>query len=264
MGSEESRPKEYNRYNCFNCSPCNSRGYYSCDNCSCSCCVDCMSSHRGLFNLNDDFNSQLRSAENDLCNKSSEIKSNLYRRYDIYIYADSFNYTYECKNFLNSMRDKKNEFENKLNNSEIPSIEQNYRNTVYRLNREHEEKLNRLRNDFNERKQQYSFTQDKNLERKTEERDRLQNDKNKIKNDKDTIIKNYENEKRSKEEAEFKKKTNVIDQKYSYNEEKLEYTQDELKMKQQYLDEIHKIKPYTKNPLFCNLISQAGLFKYIS
>ena len=267
MGSDNysSRTKVYNRYNCFNCGPCNDRGYYSCDNCSSSCCVNCMSNHRDLFNLNDDFSSKIDYAIKDLCKSCDEIKSNLNYSYDIYIYCcySSFDSIYQCNEFLNEMKEKKNDFENRLNNSEIPTIKRNFENTLNNLRSEHETKLNRMRNEFLEKKEKCSFTKDRNLEIKTEEKNKLENEKYKINENQEKIIQIYENQERSKAETEFNKNKNEINQKYPNIEEKLEYTEDELKLKQQYIEEIQKIKPYTNNPLFNNFIYSAGLYQYI-
>jgi hypothetical protein len=268
MGSDNSynyRAKIYNRYHCFKCGPCNDRGYYSCDDCSASCCRDSMSNHRDLFNLNDDFNKKIDYAIKDVCQRCDEIKSNLYNSYDIYIYYSysSFDSIYQCNEFLNKMKEKKNDFENRLNNSEIPTIKRNFENTLNILRREHEAKLNRMRNEFLEKKEKCSFTKDRNLEIKTEEKNKLENEKYKINENQDKIIQKYENQERSKAETEFNKNKNEINQKYPNIEEKLEYTEDELRLKQQYIEEIQKIKPYTSNPLFNNFICSAGLYKYI-
>ena len=269
MGSDSpssSRTKYYNRYNCFNCSACNNRNYYSCDNCTASCCISCMSSHRNLFYLNDDLNSKLDYAIKDVCIKCNEIKSNLSYKYDISIYCcySSFNYLYECKEFLGNMKEKKNEFENRLNNSEIPTIKRNFENSLNNLRKEHEIELNRLEDDFLEKKEKCRFTDDKNLEIKSEEKRKLENDKLKIDKNKEKVIKNYENEERSKAESEFNKNKNEINQKYVYNEEKLEYTEGELKLKQHYIEEIQKIKLYINNPAFSNIIYVSGLSQYIN
>lgn len=266
MGSDTPRrEKYYNRYNCFNCSACNNRNYYSCDNCSASCCINCMSSHRDLFNLNDDFNDKLQYAIKDLCEECKDIKRSLSNSYDIYIYYYSeLEYLYQCKDFLNSMKKKKTEFENKLNNSEISTIKINFTNSLNDLRRQHENNLNRLRNDFNEKKQKCSFTKDNSLERKTEEKNNLEKDKAKIDEDKEKIIKNYENEEKSKAESEFNKNKNKINEKYVYNEEKLEYTENELKLRQKYIEEIQKIKPYTNDPRFNCIIFSSGLYKYLN
>lgn len=267
MGSDNysSRTKVYNRYNCFNCGPCNDRGYYSCDNCSSSCCVNCMSNHRDLFNLNDDFSSKIDYAIKDLCKSCDEIKSNLNYSYDIYIYCcySSFDSIYQCNEFLNEMKEKKNDFENRLNNSEIPTIKRNFENTLNNLRSEHETKLNRMRNEFLVKKEKCSFTKDNNLEIKSKEKNKLEKEKYKINENQEKIIQIYENQERSKAETEFNKNKNEINQKYPNIEEKLEYTEDELKLKQQYIEEIQKIKPYTNNPLFNNFIYSAGLYQYI-
>lgn len=257
--------KYYNRYNCFNCGPCNDRNYYSCDNCSASCCVNCMSSHRNLFDLNDDFSSKLDYAIKDLCDRCDEIKSNLDYNYDIYIYCNysSFNNINQCKEFLDKMKEKKNDFENKLNNTEIPTIKRNYENTLNNLRREHEIELERLKNEFLERKEKCSFTKDRNLEIKSEEKNKLENDKYKINENIEKVIKNYENEERTKAETEFNKNRNKINQEYQYVEEKLEYTEDEKKLKKIYIEEIQKIKPYANNPLFNNFIYSANLYQYM-
>ena len=243
MGSDnDSRPKVYNRYNCFNCGPCNKRDYYSCDNCSCSCCVDCMSSHRELFNLNDDFTNKLDYVTKDLCKKCDEIKNNLSHSYNIYFYCrySSFNNINQCKEFLDSMKEIKDKYENRLNNSEIPTIKRDFENTINNLRREHETKLNILLNEFLKKKEKY-----------------------KINENQEKVINKYENEERSKAETEFNKNKNEINQKYPNIEEKLEYTEDELKLKQQYIEEIQKIKPYTNNPIFNNFIYSAQLYKYL-
>lgn len=82
--------------------------------------------------------------------------------------------------------------------------------------------------------------------------------------DKEKIINDYNEEERLKTNLEFNNKIDEINKNYVYKEEELEYTTKEIELKQQYLNEIQKIKFYLINPLCNNIIISAGLNKYIN
>ena len=99
---------------------------------------------------------------------------------------------------------------------------------------------------------------------KLEEKKNLEYCKEKIDKDKEKIINDYNEEERLKADLEFNNKINEINKNYVYKEEELEYTTKEIELKQQYLNEIQKIKSYLINPLCNNIIISAGLNKYIN
>ena len=84
-----------------------------------------------------------------------------------------------------------------------------------------------------------------------------------INTNKESILNNYEKEELLKADLEYNKDINEIDKNYKFIEEKLDYTDNEIKLKKQYLDEIQKIKIYSKNPFYNNLITSFGLNTYL-
>ena len=72
-----------------------------------------------MFRLNDDFRLYLKYVMNSLCRKSDEIENSLINSYGINIsYYSSIYIIYDCKNFLNILREKNTIFNNIKYNKE--------------------------------------------------------------------------------------------------------------------------------------------------
>jgi hypothetical protein len=229
-----------------------------------------MNSHRELYDLKDDFNNTYQYAIKDLCNKCKEIKNNLNNSYNININSISYFYNInDCQTFLNKLKEKKNEISNyKRNNENIYSnIKNNHEEKMHKLKLEHEQKITRLKEEFLEERKKYSndnLIAENKIKNKKEAKKKLEDSISKINENKETIINNYEKEERLKADLNFNNNLNEINQKYKFKKEKLEYTKDEIKLKQQYIDEIQKIKSYLNNPLCNNLINSTGLNQYLN
>ena len=260
----------YNRYNCYSCGPCNRRGYSQCDNCSASCCIDCMNSHRELFNLNDDFKNYLEIIRNELNNMAYEIKNSLTNSYNITLSNTYYSYyEQEWKNFLNVLEKTWNEINNLKyeKESQIYSIKEKYDKMIEKLKLEHKKKMDVLNQKFIEQKnnlENNDLKEDNKIKNKLKQKDLLIKSKNDINSNKESILNKYEEEELTKADLQYNKDIQELNGKYNFKEEKLEYTDDEIKLKHQYLDEIQKIKIYSKNPFYTNLITSFGLSTYIN
>lgn len=228
-----------------------------------------MSSHREIFDLNDDFNYKIQYAINDLCSKCSEIKNNL-NSYNININTGSYFYDLsDCQNFVARLKEKKNEI-NKSNNSNennLSNLSKTNEKSLCLLKLEHEEKMGKIKDKFLEKEKYYTKEnkiQENKLNEKEEEKKKLESDIVQIDKDRDLILDNFDKEQRKIAEKEFKNNKNDIEKKYIFIKEKLEYTEDELKIMKQYKDEIEKIKKYSNNPFYSNFIFSFGLNKYIN
>lgn len=257
----------YNRSSCYSCQPCKDRNYSRCDSCSAQCCQNNMNSHREIFDLSNDFNYKVEYAIRDLRNKCGEIKNNL-NYHNIYIYQNLYDLN-DCQSFLSKMRDKKYEIKNskKYNENLFSNLNQTNQKSLNLLKKEHEEKLEKLKNKFIENEKEYTKDnkiQDNQINEKKKEKKILENNKNEINRDNELILNNYGKEEREKAEIEFKKNINDIDKKYIYTEEKLDYTENELKLMKQYKNEIEKLKKYSDNPFYNNFIISCKLNKYLN
>ena len=258
----------YNRSSCYSCGPCNNRNYSRCDCCTAQCCLDNMSSHREIFDLNDNLKNTIQYAIKDVCNKCNEIKYNLNKYNIMNIYSNCYNIN-DCQNFLNKMREKNNTIKESIliNENLLSNLSKTNKKCLDLLRKEHEEKLEQLKNKFIENTKDYkknNTAQEKKLNEKKKEKKQLENIKDGIDIDKELILNNYDKEERKKAEFEFKNNINDIEKKYMYTEEKLVYTENELESIKQYKNDIQKIKKYSNNPLYNNFIISFGLNKYIN
>ena len=106
--------------------------------------------------------------------------------------------------------------------------------------------------------------EEKKMKIKLEEKEKLILNMNDIGQDQESIINNYEKEELLKADLEYNKNIEKLNKKYIVKDEKLEYTNEEIKLKNIYLDEIQKIKSYSNNPFYNNLIFSFGLNKYLN
>jgi len=259
----------YDRDTCYSCGPCKRCFYSTCDRCSASCCIDNMNSHRELYRLNDDFSLYLQNALNDLCRKCDEIRNSLINSYGINInYNSSFYSIYDCENFLNILREKRTELNNLKYNEEnqIVDLIKKCEENMKQLKLEKEKKLIQIMEQFDKKtktSEDLFLNEKKNLKIKMEKKEKLIQNLKDIGANKELILKNYEAKEILKADAEYNKNINELDEQYKFQEEKLEYTDNEKKLKEKYSDEIQKIKSYSDNPYFKNIINSFGINKYL-
>ena len=260
MGNEDS--------GCYSCQACNNRNYSSCDNCSASCCVENMNSHREIFKLSEEFLRELEYAEDDLYTEANNIKNDLSSYYGIYLSNDSYSY-YNWRGILNSLEDEIDRFYDLINDEES----RNYSNMntmrikFEQLKQQHQNNIKALKQKFLEQENLIKnsvMDNDNKINQKKSEKEHLTKVMKNIGSKKESILKNYEKEELSKADLEYKNDIKELDKKYIFNEEKLDYTDNEIKIKNQYLDEIQKIKKYSKNPLYNNFITSFGINTYLN
>ena len=129
---------------------------------------------------------------------------------------------------------------------------------IEKLKLEHKKKMDDLNKKFVEQKinlENNNLNEEDKMNNKLKQKDLLIKSMKDINSNKESILNKYEGEELTKADLHHK---------YNFKEEKLEYTDDEIKLKQQYLDEIQKIKIYSKNPFYTNLITSFGLSTYIN
>ena len=138
---------------------------------------------------------------------------------------------------------------------------------IEKLKNENKKKMDVLNQKFTEQKnnlENNDLKEDNKIKNKLKQKDLLIKSKNDINSNKESILNKYEEEELTKADLQYNKDIQELNGKYNFKEEKLEYTDDEIKLKQQYLDEIQKIKIYSKNPFYTNLITSFGLSTYIN
>ena len=224
-----------------------------------------------LYNVNDNLNTHLDYTINELCNKSYEILNTLNNRHHIFIkYKTDFSTIDDCEGFLEKLKEKKEEA-----NITKKDIEKKILKTMIN----DEEEKNKLKSEYEMQKaeldeevieatkdsENLASIEENKYKNKFEEKEILVEQLNDIgQDDQQSIIETYENEEFSKADSEFKNSIEEINKKYIVKEEKLEYTNEEIKLKNQYLDEIQKIKSYSENPFYNNFITSFGLNKYLN
>ena len=153
-----------------------------------------MSSHREIFDLNDDFNYKIQYAINDLCSKCSEIKNNL-NSYNININTGSYFYDLsDCQNFVARLKEKKNEISKSNNSNEniLSNLSKTNEKSLCLLKLEHEEKMGKLKDKFLEKEKYYTKEnkiQENKLNEKEEEKKKLEYTEDELK-----IMKQYKDE----------------------------------------------------------------------
>ena len=108
------------------------------------------------------------------------------------------------------------------------------------------------------------FIEEEKLQKKIEEKENLVESMNDLGQDQDLIIQNYERDELIKADSEYNKSIEELNKKYIFKNEKLEYTKEEIQLKNQYFEEIQKIKSYSENPFYDNFITSFGLNKYLN
>ena len=229
-----------------------------------------MNSDMELSSLNNNFKTYLDLAINDLCIKSHEILNKLKNFHKINIkYNSDFSNLNDCEEFLDKLKEKMKEIRLTKNNIdkkivEILIYDEENKN---KLKLEYEKELEKLENEVIEGtkdSENMIHIKEGKMKLKLEEKENLILSMSDLGQDQESIINNYEKEELLKADLEYNKNIEKLNETYIIKEEKLEYTNEEIKLKNKYLDEIKKIKSYSDNPFYNNLIISFGLNKYLN
>lgn len=229
-----------------------------------------MNSDMELSLLNNDFKTYLSYAIDDLCNKSNEILNKLKNFHKINItYNPNFSNLNDCEGFLEKLKEKlkeirltKHDIDKKI--LDILIYDEENKN---KLKLEYEKELEKLDKEVIEgtkdSENMIHIEEDK-TKTKLEEKENLILNMSEIGQDQESIINNFEKEELLKADLEYNKNIEKLNKKYIIKEQKFEYTNDEIKLKNKYLEEIQKIKSYSNNPFYNNLIVSFGLNQYLN
>jgi len=229
-----------------------------------------MNSDMELSLLNNDFKTYLSYAIDDLCNKSNEILNKLKNFHKINItYNPNFSNLTDCERFLDKLKEKLKEI--RLTKSDIDKkileILINDEENKNKLKLEYEKELEILKKEeiegTKDSENMIHLEEDK-MKIKLEEKENLILNMSEIGQDQESIINNYEKEELLKADLEYNKNIEKLNKKYIIKEAKLEFTNEEIKLKNKYLEEIQKIKSYSNNPFYNNLIVSFGLNQYLN
>ena len=229
-----------------------------------------MNSDLELSLLNNNFKKYLVNAIDDLCTKSNEILNNLKNSHGINIkYNHNISNINDCEELLNKLKEKKDELRLTKNDidKKILDILIYDEENKNKLKLDYEKKLEELEQEVIEGtidSENMVNIEENKMKIKLEEKENLIINMNDIGKDQESIINNYEKEELSKADLEYNKNIEKLNKKYIIKDEKLEYSNEEIKLKNNYLNEIQKIKSYSNNPFYNNLIFSLGLNQYLN
>ena len=229
-----------------------------------------MNSDMELSLLNNDFKTYLSYAIDDLCNKSNEILNKLKNFHKINItYNPNFSNLNDCEGFLEKLKEKlkeirltKHDIDKKI--LDILIYDEENKN---KLKLEYEKELEKLDKEVIEGtkdSENIIHAEEDKMKIKLEEKENLILNMSEIGQDQESIINNFEKEELLKADLEYNKNIEKLNKKYIIKEQKLEYTDEEIKLRNKYLEEIQKIKSYSNNPFYNNLIVSFGLNQYLN
>ena len=229
-----------------------------------------MNSDMELSLLNNDFKTYLSYAIDDLCNKSNEILNKLKNFHKINItYNPNFSNLNDCEGFLEKLKEKlkeirltKNDIDQKI--LDILIYDEENKNKLKLAYEKELEKLDKEVIEGTKDSENIIHAEEDKMKIKLEEKENLILNMSEIGQDQESIINNFEKEELLKADLEYNKNIEKLNKKYIINEQKFEYTNDEIKLKNNYLKEIQKIKSYSNNPFYNNLIVSFGLNQYLN
>ena len=229
-----------------------------------------MNSDMELSLLNNDFKTYLSYAIDDLCNKSNEILNKLKNFHKINItYNPNFSNLNDCEGFLEKLKEKlkeirltKNDIDKKI--LDILIYDEENKNKLKLAYEKELEKLDKEVIEGTKDSENIIHTEEDKMKIKLEEKENLILNMSEIGQDQESIINNFEKEELLKADLEYNKNIEKLNKKYIIKEQKFEYTNDEIKLKNKYLEEIQKIKSYSNNPFYNNLIVSFGLNQYLN
>ena len=245
-------------------------GYYSC----LDPCRPIIDSHLNMEGLVNDLHwYKTDHAQDDLKNRFYRIRSSLREHcYNIDDWLrDSCSDLYDCEDALSQIKSKIRRVNSHIDdlNYYIKNVDRENYKEIEKLKIEQQKKIKELNDLFNSEKNKYqnfdeadkeSDVKNKELEKLTKEKDKLQDDINRI------DVSEYIKEEKEKAETEFQNQKNKIDENYKVTEEKLEkYTSEDLQIRQKYLEDIKRIKDFSgKIPNYNNWIWTMGLSRYLN
>lgn len=229
-----------------------------------------MNSDMELSLLNNDFKTYLSYAIDDLCNKSNEILNKLKNFHKINItYNPNFSNLNDCEGFLEKLKEKlkeikltKNDIDQKI--LDILIYDEENKNKLKLAYEKELEKLDKEVIEGTKNSENIIHAEEDKMKIKLEEKENLILNMSEIGQDQESIINNFEKEELLKADLEYNKNIEKLNKKYIIKEQKFEYTNDEIKLKNKYLEEIQKIKSYSNNPFYNNLIVSFGLNQYLN
>ena len=229
-----------------------------------------MNSDMELSLLNNDFKTYLSYAIDDLCNKSNEILNKLKNFHKINItYNPNFSNLNDCEGFLEKLKEKlkeirltKNDIDQKI--LDILIYDEENKNKLKLAYEKELEKLDKEVIEGTKASENIIHAEEDKMKIKLEEKENLILNMSEIGKDQESIINNFEKEELLKADLEYNKNIEKLNKKYIIKEQKFEYTNDEIKLKNKYLEEIQKIKSYSNNPFYNNLIVSFGLNQYLN
>ena len=229
-----------------------------------------MNSDMELSSLNNNFKTYLDFAINDLCIKSHETLNKLKNFHKINIkYNSDFSNLNDCEEFLDKLKEKMKEIRLTKNNIdkkivEILIYDEENKNKLKLAYEKELEKLDKEVIEGTKDSENIIHAEEDKMKIKLEEKENLILNMSEIGQDQESIINNFEKEELLKADLEYNKNIEKLNQKYIIKEQKFEYTNDEIKLKNKYLEEIQKIKSYSNNPFYNNLIVSFGLNQYLN
>lgn len=229
-----------------------------------------MNSDMELSLLNNDFKTYLSYAIDDLCNKSNEILNKLKNFHKINItYNPNFSNLNDCEGFLEKLKEKlkeirltKNDIDQKI--LDILIYDEENKNKLKLAYEKELEKLDKEVIEGTKDSENIIHAEEDKMKIKLEEKENLILNMSEIGQDQESIINNFEKEELLKADLEYNKNIEKLNKKYIIKEQKFEYTNDEIKLKNKYLEEIQKVKSYSNNPFYNNLIVSFGLNQYLN
>ena len=229
-----------------------------------------MNSDMELSILNNDFKTYLSYAIDDLCNKSNEILNKLKNFHKINItYNPNFSNLNDCEGFLEKLKEKlkeirltKNDIDQKI--LDILIYDEENKSKLKLAYEKELEKLDKEVIEGTKASENIIHAEEDKMKIKLEEKENLILNMSEIGQDQESIINNFEKEELLKADLEYNKNIEKLNKKYIIKEQKFEYTNDEIKLKNKYLEEIQKIKSYSNNPFYNNLIVSFGLNQYLN
>ena len=229
-----------------------------------------MNSDMELSLLNNDFKTYLSYAIDDLCNKSNEILNKLKNFHKINItYNPNFSNLNDCEGFLEKLKEKlkeirltKNDIDQKI--LDILIYDEENKNKLKLAYEKELEKLDKEVIEGTKDSENMIQIEEDKTKTKLKEKENLILNMSEIGQDQESIINNFEKEELLKADLEYNKNIEKLNKKYIIKEQKLEYTDEEIKLRNKYLEEIQKIKSYSNNPFYNNLIVSFGLNQYLN
>ena len=252
MGSSYYGPNS----DCYHCSGCGT--YRACDDCSATCCQNNMSDHRELRRYEDRFADEVNACPKKILNQ------------DIRIYYDEENsYIDTARNIIRALESRKYYLIGQINSIRQDDYVQRIKQDIKSLKNKHEEKMKKIRNDFEIKASKFDYESytmvrlNREIKDKKDQISILRDEKYELQNRKNSKEKFME-EQKSIMENKFRREKDEIDSKYYYIDSipypTKEYTQEEKNLKNFYLQKIRNIKNY---PIPESLIKGLELINYL-